>query len=230
MLSKKYMNNMKKINNQDVPDLRNIPIIEKKYYLKNELVPEIKGILISSLDYESKIKQLGNQIRDKYKDKFPMFIYLLNGSAKLYGDFFGHLNHDEYFEHTQQYILAKSTDGIKTGKANYSSELDLVIKSMGDRYVIIFEDIVDSGGTLNGIFNKIKEQNVTYKELEIYSTTLKLDQLKPENKYLLEYLNVGFIVPNLWIVGRGLDLENKFRKLPDICVLNDETIKKHTTN
>jgi hypoxanthine phosphoribosyltransferase len=221
------MKNLKKFNFKDeVPDYRNEKIEEKDYYFKDQLLDEIQGILIPSNIYQERINQLGKLIRDDYHDKNPIFLFILKGSAKLPNELFGNLSYDDFFEHEQLFISSKSTTGINTGKANYSNNLNNIITKLNDRYLVIFEDIVDTGGTINGIISKIEEQNIKPKDISIFSATCKIDEIKEDfDDSKLRY--IGFIIGNEWVVGRGLDLNQKYRDLPDICILTEKTKEKY---
>ena len=215
---------------KNIPDIRNRIIKEEDYFFNNSKLNEIKGILISSEEYSNRMKEIGNKIKNEYSNKNPIFLYVLNGSAKMHNFLFGHLNY-ETFPHKQIYASVKSTKGIETGKAKCSNEIYEAISLMENKDILIFEDIIDSGGTIKLILDLINQNNIKVKSLSICTATFKIDQLKDKNKDILKYLNyIGFIVPNEWIVGRGLDLDNKYRDLKDICVLSDETIKKYRNN
>lgn len=213
---------------KNVPDIRKREIIEKDYYFEGRKLDEIKGILIPSSEYSERMRQIGNELIEIYSEKNPMFLYVLNGSAQIHSDLFGHLSHNDVFPHTQCYAKVKSTDGTKTGDAKYSKEIYETIELMPNKDVVIIEDIIDTGGTIKGLIDIIKEKNINVKSLSVCAATYKIEQLKDENKGILEYVNhVGFIIPNYWIVGQGLDLNGKYRELKGIWVLTDETIKKN---
>ncbi|MEO6488881.1 MAG: phosphoribosyltransferase family protein, partial [Ferruginibacter sp.] len=139
------------------------------------------------------IKRLGAGINHDYKGKRPLFIAILNGSFMFASDLFKELTIDAEI----CFIKLASYKGTRsTGHVITSIGLD---ESLKDRHVIIIEDIVDTGKTLNEFLPQLKDQHPA--SLKIAALLHKPDALI--FPLTIDYL--GFSVPNKFLLGYGLD-------------------------
>lgn len=155
-------------------------------------------------ELEHGIKKMANTIHQEYKNEVPIFIGVLNGVVMFMSDFLKHYkgNCEISFLQMQSYEGTQSTGKVKT--------LMDVPMDLTDRHVIILEDIVDTGNTLEALFNMIRKKPV--KSVKIATLLYKPDAYKKD-------LNIDYIcmsIPDKFVVGYGLDYDGLGRNLPDI--------------
>lgn len=155
----------------------------------------------------TRVKEMAEMINKDYAGKRPYCVAILNGAFMFASDLFKHLT----VEAELCFIKLASYKGIKsTGKVLTTIGLD---EDLFGRDVLIVEDIVDTGKTLHNFLPKLLHQQ---------PTSLKIVTLlhKPEaaiHKLTLDY--VGFVIPNRFVVGYGLDYSGLGRNLKEIYQL-----------
>ena len=174
----------------------------------------VKKILINETEITEKCKELGAVLTDKYKDQQPpLFVALLKGSVPFLAELVKHIDLDLEFD----FMDVSSYEGTKsTGDIRILKDLDRSIEGLD---IILVEDIIDTGRTLSNVKEMLYNKGANKVEV----VTL-LD--KPERREVpisAEY--VGFVIPNEFVVGYGLDFDQKFRNLPYVGVLKDECYK-----
>lgn len=162
--------------------------------------------IISQKRLQKKVKGLAKKISFDYKDKNPVLVGILKGSFVFLSDLVRELD----IPHEIDFISVASYGGETeaTGVVRLLKDLSSNIK---DREVIIVEDIVDTGLTLNYIRNNLLTRNP--KSLEI----LTLLDKKERRKVKLPLKYVGFSLPKDFVVGYGLDYNEQYRNLPFIA-------------
>ena len=159
---------------------------------------------IGSAEIKQQISKLADQINADYKGKRPLFIAILNGAFMFASDLFKELS----IEAEICFIKLASYKGTKsTGNVITSIGLDIPLT---DRHVVIIEDIVDTGKTLNEFLPQLLIQQ---------PASLKIAALlhKPEAlKYPLAIDYLGFSVPDKFLLGYGLDYDGLGRNLGEI--------------
>jgi len=164
-------------------------------------------IYLSEAQIQEKIRGIADFINKDYKDKRPLFIAILNGSFMFAADLFKYLTIDAEV----CFIKLASYRGMKSsGHVITAIGLDV---DLYDRDVVILEDIVDTGKTLNEFLPKLDHQQP--KSLKIAALLHKPDATQFELK--IDY--VGFSIPNKFVVGYGLDYDGLGRNLKDIYQL-----------
>ncbi|MDD3737810.1 MAG: hypoxanthine phosphoribosyltransferase [Lentimicrobiaceae bacterium] len=159
---------------------------------------------IEETDIVEKINQISYTINSEYKDKDPIFIVILNGSFMFASDLV-----KRFSGHCQlAFVKLSSYDKLESsGKVREVFGLDIDING---KDVIIVEDIVDTGLTLEFFISRLHEHNP--KSVRIATLLLKPDSFN--NRFPVDY--VGFEIPNDFIVGYGLDLDGYGRNYPHI--------------
>lgn len=161
-----------------------------------------------SLEYEQikkRIRLLAIQLNVDFENKIPVFIGVLNGSFIFLAD----LIKEIHISSEVTFVKVSSYDGDKsTGKIKEEIGLQMSLK---DRDVIIVEDIVESGKTLEHILKMVEKEQPA--SVNICSLLLKPKSLKVE---LDEIAYVGFEIPDEFVVGYGLDYNGLGRNLKDI--------------
>lgn len=171
---------------------------------------DISEVVLSGKDIDRIVTDLGDTIRKDYEGKTPILVGLLKGSVLFMGDLIkkidAHLEID--FMDVSSYVGTKSTGEVQILK-DLSGSVD-------GRHILIVEDIIETGTTLNSIINLIKSRNAASIEI----VTL-LD--KPVNRKLhVDVKYIGTEIPDGFVVGYGLDFDEKYRNLPYIGLLKPE--------
>ena len=172
------------------------------------MTEDIERVLIAEEEIAAKVREIAGQINRDYKCKNPMLISVLRGSFIFMADLVRALDIDCTID-----FLAVSSYGkksITTGAVKITKDLDMDIEN---RHIIVVEDILDSGLTLSYIMNLINAKN---------PASIRLCALldKPARRTVPVYVDYsGFIIPDEFVVGYGLDYADRFRNLPYIGVL-----------
>ena len=162
---------------------------------------------ISEQDISRRIKEISCGISRSYYDKNPILIGILNGSFIFMSDLIRQLNIDCEID----FIKISSYEGKKsTGNIRMSKGLDLDIKN---RSVIIVEDIIDSGKSINYLYDFIS--NLNPKDIAVISLLAK----KNVSKLNFKIDFIGFEISSEFVVGYGLDYNQKLRNLKSIYKL-----------
>ena len=168
-------------------------------------------VLISKEEIEGKVAELTDELRRDYQDKHPILIGILKGSFVFMSDLIRKLNIpvEIDFVRLSSYGSGKET----SGKIKQVHGVKIPIR---DRHVLVIEDIVDRGLTLSFLLDYLGRRK---------PSSLKLCTMfdKPSRRVVeipIDY--VGFTIPDAFVVGYGLDLDEKFRYLPDLCVLEEQ--------
>jgi len=162
---------------------------------------------ISSEELNFTIKNLAKQMDDDFFDEVPVFVGVLNGAFMVLSDLM-----KEYRGMCEvSFVKMTSYEGTQT--TNEVTQLIGLNQNLEGRTVVIVEDIIDTGNTIEELKAIFKDQNV--KHLKIATLFLKPDAYKKNIK--IDY--VGIRIPNKFIVGYGLDYDGLGRNLPDVYQL-----------
>ena len=166
----------------------------------------IKRIIISEEEIQQKIVETGRQISEEYRDKPLLFISILNGSFVFISD----LCRAVTIPCEVAFMCARSYYSGTVSTGNVSITLD-VSQDLSKYHVIIAEDIIDTGRTLHDIIELLKKRN----PLSVKVITL-LD--KPSRRIVDMKADISlFTIPDLFVVGYGLDYAEIYRNLPYIA-------------
>ncbi|ASP28071.1 hypoxanthine-guanine phosphoribosyltransferase [Spiroplasma corruscae] len=167
-------------------------------------------LLISKEEIHKKISEYADKLNKKYSGKTLTVIAILNGAIFFFTDLLKKLN----FPIKMDTITVSSYDGIKsTDDLNYHKKLVKPIVENED--VLIIEDIIDTGKTMNSVYEYIKSLNP--KSLELVVLASKSDT---KNKFNYDYESL-FVVPDKYIVGYGFAIDDLYRQLEDIYIMKD---------
>lgn len=177
---------------------------------------DIEKILLSEQQIQARIQELGEVLTKEYADKNPVIIGVLKGVVVFYADMIRHIQ----VPCQMDFMWLSSYAGTdSTGKMLVRQDVTADIEG---RHVLILEDIFDTGNSLEFTVNHLKKQNPA----SIKICTL-LD--KPERRragVTLKADYVGFTIPNAFVVGYGLDYNEKYRNLPYVGILKPEVYAK----
>ena len=162
---------------------------------------------ISAQEIDFAISNMVKQIEDDFADETPVFVGVLNGAFMVVSDLL-----KKYTSPCEvSFIKMASYEGVVS--TNEVKQLIGINQNLEGRTVIIIEDIVDTGNTIEELKELFKKQNV--KHFKIATLFLKPDAYKKEIK--LDY--VGIRIPNKFIVGFGLDYDGLGRNLSEVYQL-----------
>lgn len=165
--------------------------------------------LISATQIAARVKELGQQISQDYKGRPVLILGTLTGSVIFLADLVRELDLDVQIDFIKVSSYGAGTESSRQIVEEYLPSWDLV-----DQNVIIIEDIVDTGHTAKYLFEYLADK----KTASVKMCTL-LD--KPERREAegITCHYIGFTIPNAFVVGYGLDFNQKYRELPYIGVV-----------
>ena len=171
---------------------------------------DIERILISEEEIQKKVAEMGKKISQDFRDKDPLFVGVLKGCFIFMADLMRYVD----IRCSMDFMAVSSYSGTtSTGAVKINKDLSEDIEG---RHIIIVEDILDSGVTLNYLKNFL----MVRKPASISIATL-MD--KPARRKADVYADYScFEIPDAFVVGYGLDYNERYRNLPYIGVLKSE--------
>lgn len=172
---------------------------------------DIERILFSREELATKTVELGKQLTEEYQGKNPLVVGVLKGATFFMSDVVKEI--DIYLEMDFMDVSSYGNDIVSSGEVKIIKDLDTNVTG---RDILIVEDIIDSGRTLAYLVDLFK-----YRQAKSVKIVTLLD--KPEGRVVditADY--VGFLVPNEFVVGYGLDYAERYRNLPYIGILKPE--------
>ncbi|MFX3624189.1 MAG: hypoxanthine phosphoribosyltransferase [Ectobacillus sp.] len=169
---------------------------------------DIEKVLVSEEQIQEMVKELGAKITEDYKDTVPLAVGVLKGAMPFMADLLKRV--DTYLEMDFMAVSSYGHSTVSTGEVKILKDLDTSVEG---RDILIVEDIIDSGLTLSYLVDLFK-----YRKAKSVKIVTLLD--KPTGRKIdIKADYVGFIVPNEFVVGYGLDYKEQYRNLPYIGVL-----------
>ncbi len=165
---------------------------------------------ILEANIKKRVKELGSEISQDLANKNPLFIVVLNGAMFFAVDLFFNITIPAEITSTRlkSYAGTQSTGKIKT--------IMPLQEDVADRTVVIVEDIVDSGATIERIVKQVKDLGAA--DVRIAVLLFKKEACKIQNLHL-DY--VGFEIPDKFVVGHGFDYDEEGRNLRDIYAISN---------
>jgi hypoxanthine phosphoribosyltransferase len=167
--------------------------------------PRLGRVVVGAEELQQRVSELGKELTSDYADRPPLLVGVLKGAFMFMSDLSRAIDLPVEFD-----FMAVSSYGSATrtsGVVRIIKDLDL---DLGDRHVVIVEDIVDSGLTLAYLRKNLLARGPA--SLEVCALLLKegLQKVDPDLRY------VGFRIPPDFVVGYGLDVGERYRNLPYI--------------
>ena len=173
---------------------------------------DIKEILLTEEQIQTRINELGKILTEEYKDKNPIIVGVLKGVVVFYADMIRKIN----VPCQMDFMWVSSYSGTtSTGKMNVKQDVSQDLKG---RHVVILEDIFDTGNSLEFTYNHLLSKEPA--SLKICTLLDKPEGRRPGITLKADY--VGFTIPNEFVVGYGLDYNEHYRNLPYVGVLKPE--------
>jgi hypoxanthine phosphoribosyltransferase len=167
-------------------------------------------VLLSSDQILARVRELGAQIERDYPEGKLHLVCILKGACFFLADLARALQRDVLLDFMG--ISSYGKERTSSGEVKVTKDLDATVE---DAHVLIVEDIVDSGVTLNYLIHILEQRRP--RSIRIAAL---LD--KPHRRLRPVHVSyVGFQIPDQFVVGYGLDYAEKYRNLRDVCVLED---------
>ena len=165
-------------------------------------------VYISEEELEKKICELGAQISRDYEGSYVKLICILKGSAFFACELAKRITVPVTIDFMQASSYGSAT--VSSGEVNIKKDLD---ESIEGEHVIIVEDIIDSGRTLSKLVPFLQKRNP--KDIKVCTMLNKPDRREVE----IDVAYNGFTIPDMFVVGFGLDYDQHYRNLPYIGVI-----------
>ncbi len=169
---------------------------------------DIARVVVTEEQLQARLKELAVQVEKDYEGKDLLLVGVLKGAVMAVADFSRALQ-----RHIDMDWMAVSSYGSGTKSSGVVRILKDLDRDITGRNVLIIEDIVDSGLTLSWLKTNLESRGVG--SVEILSILRKPDAAKVE----VDVKYVGFDIPKDFVIGYGLDFDEKYRNLPFIAVL-----------
>ncbi|MBI6872967.1 hypoxanthine phosphoribosyltransferase [Clostridium aciditolerans] len=177
----------------------------------NCMQQDIREVLLTEEQLRTKIREIGQQVSKDYDGKDLMLVGILKGSVPFMADLLKEITIPctMDFMAVSSYGNSSKTSGI----VRILKDLDFEIEG---KHVLIVEDIIDSGTTLAYLIEYLKGRKPASLEIACLLS-------KPERRAVeINARYMGFVVPDYFLVGYGLDYAEKYRNLPYIGILKEE--------
>lgn len=169
---------------------------------------DVEKILYSKEEIAKRVNELGKQITKDFKGEKITLVCILRGSVVFFADLLREINLDVDIDFIS--VSSYGSGTTTSGEVNLIKDLGAPIK---DKNIILVEDIIDTGTTLSYLKRILAARNP--KTIKICSILDKPSRRKLE----LHGDYVGFTIPDEFVVGYGLDYDQKYRNIPEVCIL-----------
>ena len=180
--------------------------------MKSRMDQDIEKVLVTEEEIRQRVQELGEQLYQRFQGKDPVFVSVLRGSFIFMADLVRAcpVKSDVEFIGVSSYGTGvRSSDG----RVRITADLQ---QDISGRHVIVVEDILDSGNTLS----YLKDYLLAKGAADITIVTLLDKPQRRQKPIQADY--VGFVIPDEFVLGYGLDYDQKYRNLPYIGVMKKE--------
>jgi hypoxanthine phosphoribosyltransferase len=175
------------------------------------MIESISEILLSEEQIQTRVKELAAQLSREYAGKDPVFVGVLKGVVMFYADFL-----KNFTDHCQMdFMWISSYSGTESTGMIVRKDVTVDLKG---RHVVILEDIFDTGNSLSFTYDHLLSKEPA--SLKICTLLDKPERRKPGVTLQADY--TGFVIPNAFVVGYGLDFNEYYRNLPYVGILKPE--------
>ena len=176
------------------------------------MTSNIERVLLTEEQIQTRIRELGEELSREYAGKNPIFVGVLKGVVVFYADMVRQITVPCQFD----FMWISSYSGTEsTGQMVVKKDISADIKG---RHVVILEDIFDTGNSLAYTYEHLMKKEPA--SLKICTLLDKPERRKPGVTVKADY--TGFVIPNEFVVGYGLDFNENYRNLPYVGVLKPE--------
>ena len=179
---------------------------------------DIERIMLTEEQIQNRVKELGTRIAADYADKNPVMICILKGSTMFYADLLRAMEIPLSMDFMAVSSYGRSTKS--SGEVEIRKDLS---GSIEHRHAVIVEDIIDSGFTLSYLTRMLSARGA--KSIKICTLLDKPARRAPGITLKADY--AGFVIPDAFVVGYGLDYAEFYRNLPYIGILKPEVYENN---
>ncbi len=165
-------------------------------------------IYLTHEEIQQRIKQLGTELSREFKDKKPIFIGVLNGAFIFLADLMRYVTIPCEVDFLK--LSSYGDEKVSSGQVQDLKEIDADIKG---RHIILVEDIIDTGLSMKYLVDKVKRKDPA--SLSVITMLHKAEA----TQYDVQIDYAGFKIPNLFVLGYGLDFAQEGRNLAQIYIL-----------
>ena len=172
---------------------------------------DVEAVLVGEEELHARIAEMADRVNEKYKDTDSdlILVAVLKGAVFFLTDFARKLSIPSQME-----FMAVSSYGNSTSSSGVVRILKDLDRDIEGRDVVIVEDIIDSGLTLSWLMKNLRNRNP--RSLEVITLLRKPEAVRTN----LEVADVGFDIPNEFVIGYGLDYAERYRDLPYVGTLH----------
>lgn len=171
----------------------------------------VKEVLLTEEQIQERVAELGKQITADYEGEEVVLVCVLKGATMFFADLARHVKGKVSLDFISCSSYGSST--VSSGVVRILKDLDRPIEG---KHVVVVEDIVDTGNTLHYVLENFKSRSA--KSVRLAALLNKPDRRVKEVPVDYE----GFVIPDYFVVGYGLDYDEQYRQLPYVGVLKEE--------
>ncbi|NLY77906.1 MAG: hypoxanthine phosphoribosyltransferase [Tissierellia bacterium] len=175
----------------------------------------VKEILVTEEEIRQKVKELGQRITKDYQGKNLMLVGILKGAVMFLSDLAKNIKIPVLID-----FMAVSSYGHSSESTGIVRIIKDLESSIEDKDILIVEDIIDTGLTLSYLTDNLKKRRA--KSVKIVTLLDKPERRKVEVP--VDY--VGFVIPDEFVIGYGIDYAERYRNLPYVASLKEEVYRK----
>lgn len=175
----------------------------------------VKEILVTEEEIQQKVKELGQRITKDYQGKNLMLVGILKGAVMFLSDLAKNIKIPVLID-----FMAVSSYGHSSESTGIVRIIKDLESSIEDKDILIVEDIIDTGLTLSYLTDNLKKRRA--KSVKIVTLLDKPERRKVEVP--VDY--VGFVIPDEFVIGYGIDYSERYRNLPYVASLKEEVYRK----
>lgn len=181
------------------------------------MIQDIKEVLLTQEQIQEKVKELAGILSKEYAGKDPIFVGVLKGVVMFFADMVRAI--DTPCQIDFMWISSYGSGSNSSGKMDVKRDVSANLKG---RHVVILEDIFDTGNSLDFTYKHLLSKEPA--SLKICTLLDKPERRNPAVTLKPDY--VGFVIPNEFVVGYGLDYNEHYRNLPYVGILKPEVYSK----
>jgi hypoxanthine phosphoribosyltransferase len=178
---------------------------------RSNMMPGVKEVLVSTKEIQEKVREIGERITEDYQGEKLLLVGILRGAVVFLSDLMRHLQLPCEIDFME--ISSYGADTTSSGVVRILKDLE---EDITGRHVLIVEDIIDTGLTLSYLRRSLLARKPASLEICALLSKPSRRQIDLDVKY------VGFEVPDVFVVGYGIDFAGAYRNLPDIHSLKRE--------
>ncbi|MEZ5277266.1 MAG: hypoxanthine phosphoribosyltransferase [Opitutaceae bacterium] len=173
--------------------------------------PDLERILVSHLAIKRRLKKLGTEITEAYGSQEITVVAIINGAIFFTADLLRQIHSPIRLD-----CLRVSSYRNQTRSTGAPRILDTLLLDVGERHILLIDDILDTGKTLSVVVEQLKKR----KPASIRTCVLLDKKARREVDFEADF--VGFTIPDRFVVGYGLDFAERYRNLPSIGILKPD--------